>query len=178
MRDAACAMRPGVHDHERCRLAGSRGGLRRLDRGGLGVARARDPPSSPPAIHWRGEARMTPTVGIFFDRASAERAVNNLRAVGLSPKSIHVLVPGSEPLVAKVATSEAEQPGMGKAIGGARAGAARAASCAELGAAAAAGAVLPVAGPAHAVRIVRAPLPSPGGAGLPGARGNARGRRP
>jgi hypothetical protein len=61
---------------------------------------------------------MTPTVGIFFDRASAERAVDNLRAVGLSPKNIHVLVPGSEPLVARVRTSEAEQPGMGKAIGG------------------------------------------------------------
>ena len=61
---------------------------------------------------------MTPTVGIFFDRASAERAVGNLRAVGLSPKSMHVLVPGAEPLFASVPTSEAEQPGMGRAIGG------------------------------------------------------------
>lgn len=61
---------------------------------------------------------MTPTVGLFIDRASAERAVNNLRAVGLSPTSIHVLVPGSEPRVSKVATGEAERPGMGKAIGG------------------------------------------------------------
>ena len=61
---------------------------------------------------------MGPTVGIFFDRASAERAVGNLKAGGLSPKSIHVLVPDSEPLVAKMPMSEAEQPGMGKAIGG------------------------------------------------------------
>jgi len=58
-------------------------------------------------------------VGIFVDRASAERAVGNLRAVGISTKSIHVLVPGtSEPLVSRMPTSEAEQPGMGKAIGG------------------------------------------------------------
>ena len=48
---------------------------------------------------------MTPTVGISFDRASAEHAVGNLRAVGLSPTSIHVLIPGAEPLVAKVPTT-------------------------------------------------------------------------
>jgi hypothetical protein len=116
---------------------------------------------------------MTPTVGIFFDRASAERAVNNLKAVGLSPKSVHVLVPGSEPLVAKVATSEAEQPGMGKAIGGVLGGAVGAASGAELGAVAAASAVLPVAGPAIAIGIVGAVLLSLGGAAVGGALENA-----
>ena len=108
---------------------------------------------------------MTPTVGIFFDRASAERAVGNLRAVGVPPKSIHVLVPGSEPPVAKVPMSEAEQPGIGKAIGGA----VGVASGAEIGAAAAASALLPVAGPAIAIGIVGAVLLSLGGAAAGGA---------
>src|SRR5213593_1178730 len=112
---------------------------------------------------------MTPTVGIFFDRASAERAVGNLRAVGVPPKSIHVLVPGSEPLVAKVPMSEAEQPGIGKAIGGA----VGVASGAEIGAAAAASALLPVAGPAIAIGIVGAVLLSLGGAAAGGALENA-----
>ncbi len=85
---------------------------------------------------------MTPIVGIFVDRASAERAVGNLRAVGLSPKSVHVLVPGSEPLVSKLPTSEAEQPGMGRAIGGVLGGAVGVASGAEIGAAAAASAAV------------------------------------
>ena len=108
---------------------------------------------------------MGPTVGIFFDRASAERAVGNLKAGGLSPKSIHVLVPGSEPLVAKVPMSEAEQPGIGKALGGA----VGVASGAEIGAAAAASALLPVAGPAIAIGIVGAVLLSLGGAAAGGA---------
>src|SRR2546428_12587152 len=96
---------------------------------------------------------MTPIVGIFVDRASAERAVGNLRAVGISTRSIHVLVPGtSEPLVSRVPTSEAEQPGMGKAIGGVIGGAGGGATGAELGAGAAARALLPGAGPAIAVR--------------------------
>src|SRR2546428_12479185 len=95
---------------------------------------------------------MTPIVGIFVDRASAERAVGNLRAVGISTRSIHVLVPGtSEPLVSRVPTSEAEQPGMGKAIGGVIGGAVGVATRAGPGAAAPAGGVPPGAGPAAAV---------------------------
>jgi hypothetical protein len=112
---------------------------------------------------------MTPTVGIFFDRASAERAVGNLRAVGLPASSIHVLVPGSEPLAAKVSVSEAEQPGMGRAIGGVIGGAVGVASGAEIGAAAAASALLPVAGPAIAIGLVGAVLLSLGGAAVGGA---------
>jgi hypothetical protein len=116
---------------------------------------------------------MTPTVGIFFDRASAERAVGNLRAVGVSPRNIHVLVPGSEPLATKVPTDDAEQPGMGKAIGGVLAGAVGAAGGAELGAAAATSALLPVAGPAIAIGVVGAVLLSLGGAAVGGALENA-----
>jgi hypothetical protein len=116
---------------------------------------------------------MTPTVGIFFDRASAERAVGNLQAVGISRKSVHVLVPGEEPLAAKVPTSEAEQPGIGKAIGGVIGGAVGVASGAEIGAAAAASALLPVAGPAIAIGIVGAVLLSLGGAAVGGALENS-----
>jgi len=116
---------------------------------------------------------MTPTVGIFFDRSSAERAVGNLRAVGVSPKGIHVLVSGSEPLFASVPTSEAEQPGMGRAIGGVLGGAVGGATGAELGAAAAASALMPVAGPAIAIGIVGAVLLSLGGAAVGGALENA-----
>src|SRR5215510_10060168 len=116
---------------------------------------------------------MTPTVGIFFDRTSAERAVGNLRAVGLRPGSIHVLVPGSEPVTAQVSVSEAEQPGMGRAIGGVLGGAVGVASGAEIGAAAAASALMPVAGPAIAIGIVGALLLSLGGAAVGGALENA-----
>jgi hypothetical protein len=117
---------------------------------------------------------MTPTVGIFVDRASAERAVGNLRAVGMSPKSIHVLIPGvSEPLASRTPTSEGEQPGMGKAIGGVLGGAVGVATGAEIGAAAAASALLPVAGPAIAIGIVGAVLLSLGGAAVGGALENA-----
>src|SRR6202008_2145429 len=91
---------------------------RRMD-----CARARDPSPPSPASR-EGRLVMRPTVGIFVDRASAERAVGNLRAVGISPKSIHVLIPGiSEPLVSRIPMSEGEQPGMGKAIGGGLGGA-------------------------------------------------------
>src|SRR5438445_13706501 len=106
---------------------------------------------------------MTPIVGIFVDRASAERAVGNLRAVGISTKSIHVLVPGtSEPLVSRVPTSEAEQPGMGKAIGGVLGGAVGIATGAELGAAAAPSALLPGGGRAIEVGHVGAVRLGPG----------------
>ena len=109
---------------------------------------------------------MTPTIGIFLDRVGAERAVANLRAIGLSPRGSHVLVPGAEPLASKVPTSEAEQPGIGRVIGGVIGGAVGVASGAELGAAAAASALLPVAGPAIAVGIVGAVLLSLGGAAV------------
>lgn len=117
---------------------------------------------------------MTPTVGIFVDKASAERAVGNLRAVGIASHSIHVLVPGTPgPIGSRVPTSEAEQPGMGKAIGGVIGGAVGVATGAELGAVAAASALLPIAGPAIAIGIVGAVLLSLGGAAVGGALENA-----
>src|SRR5438445_6926176 len=113
---------------------------------------------------------MNPTIGIFIERLAAERAVANLRSVGFSPESISVLVPGNARSIAgKVPTSEAEQPGIGKAMGGVIGGAVGAAGGAELGAAAAATALLPAAGPAIAIGLVGAVLLSLGGAAAGGA---------
>jgi len=117
---------------------------------------------------------MTPTVGIFVERATAERAVANLRAIGVSPENIRVLVPGtSDAVVSKVPTSEAEQPGIGKAMGVVIGGAVGAAGGAELGAVAAATALLPAAGPAIAIGLVGAVLLSLGGAAAGSALENA-----
>ena len=113
---------------------------------------------------------MTPTIGIFTERAAAERAIADLRAAGLPPKCIRVLVPGhSDGEVSTLPTSEAEQPGIGKAVGGVIGGAVGAMTGAELGAAAAASALLPVAGPAIAVGLVGAVLLTIGGAAAGGA---------
>ena len=113
---------------------------------------------------------MTPTIGIFTERAAAEPAVADLRAAGLPPKSIRVLVPGrSDNEVSTLPTSEAEQPGIGKAVGGVVGGAVGAMTGAELGAAAAATALIPVAGPAIAVGLVGAVLLTIGGAAVGGA---------
>lgn len=107
---------------------------------------------------------MTPTIGIFTERAAAERAVADLRAAGLPPKSIRVLVPGrSDDEVSALPTSEAEQPGIGKAVGGVVGGAVGAMTGAELGAAAAATVLMPVAGPAIAIGLVGAVLLTIGG---------------
>jgi hypothetical protein len=113
---------------------------------------------------------MRPTIGIFSERAAAENAAASLRAAGLSPKSIRVLVPGrSDDEVAALPTSEAEQPGIGKAVGGVIGGAVGAATGAELGAAAAASALIPVAGPAIAIGLVGAVLLTFGGVAVGGA---------
>lgn len=60
---------------------------------------------------------MKSVVGIFASRSEAERAAENLRSLDVT--NINLLVPGaSERDVAAVRTVEAEQPGMGKAVGG------------------------------------------------------------
>ncbi len=60
---------------------------------------------------------METVVGVFVSRAGAERAVRNLSSIGIS--KVSVLTPGaSERHLKAVPTTEAEQPGMGKALGG------------------------------------------------------------
>jgi outer membrane lipoprotein SlyB len=61
---------------------------------------------------------MKPVVGIFKSRFDAFRAVDGVRALGVTQEKINILTPGStDREVAAVAVSETEQPGMGAAIG-------------------------------------------------------------
>jgi hypothetical protein len=60
---------------------------------------------------------MYPVVGVFAVRADAERFVENVDAVGLGRDRLDVFVP-SDPRMAEVPTTDAEQPGLGAAIGG------------------------------------------------------------
>src|SRR5256885_2781011 len=66
----------------------------------------------------RGVSMQT-VVGIFTSREAAERGAARLRALGIAPEHINLLVPGaSEEQLARVPTTETEQPGVGPAIGG------------------------------------------------------------
>jgi hypothetical protein len=68
---------------------------------------------------------METTVGIFSRRQDAENAVEQLRALGLTHEHISILTPeASEEQIHSVPTTETEQPGMGKALGGVVGGAA------------------------------------------------------
>jgi hypothetical protein len=61
---------------------------------------------------------MKPVVGIFKSRFDAFRAVDGIKALGVSSERINVLTPGStDREVAAVAVSDTEQPGMGAAVG-------------------------------------------------------------
>jgi hypothetical protein len=61
---------------------------------------------------------MQPVVGIFLSRFDAFRAVENVRALGVSAEKINILTPGSsDRQAAAVPVSDTEQPGMGAAIG-------------------------------------------------------------
>jgi len=72
---------------------------------------------------------MQTVVGIFTSREAAERGAERLRALGIAPEHINLLVPGaSEEQLARVPTTETEQPGVGPAIGGVVGGAVGASS--------------------------------------------------
>jgi hypothetical protein len=95
----------------------------------------------PPVFHgmefalffWRGKDMQT-TAGIFDSPLDARRAVNNLQAAGFGDDQISLLFPGStDEEVSSVPTEDAEQPGMGGAIGGVVGGAIGLAGGAQLG---------------------------------------------
>ncbi|MGH7845194.1 MAG: hypothetical protein ACREQW_08500, partial [Candidatus Binatia bacterium] len=68
---------------------------------------------------------MKTVTGIFRSRAEAERAAERLRRLGMADKQISILTPeASDAELNAVPTAEAEQPGMGKIIGGVVGGAA------------------------------------------------------
>jgi hypothetical protein len=119
-------------------------------------------PANPAAAIRR--QHMKSTVGIFTSRADAERAVENLRAMRIADDRISLLIPGeSERQLEAIATTETEQPGMGKAIGGVVGGALGTASGMSLGAAAAS-LFIPGVGPIIATGIIGAALLGAGGA--------------
>jgi outer membrane lipoprotein SlyB len=107
---------------------------------------------------------MRTIVGIFNTRSDAERALEQLGAAGIPSNHVNLLLPwtAAEDLKS-VETVEAEQPGIGGAIGGVVGGALGAATGMGLGAAAAT-MFLPGVGPVLVVGILGAALLGAGGA--------------
>jgi len=109
---------------------------------------------------------MEPVVGIFRDRDGAARAAKDLRAAGIDPGRVNVLMPGDAgdaAAAASVPTSDTEQAGLGKAIGGVVGGVAGATAGMGLGAAAAT-LLVPGVGPVAAAGLAAAALLGAGGA--------------
>jgi hypothetical protein len=115
---------------------------------------------------------MKTVVGIFALRDDAERAVDGLRALGVSWDHINLLMPGSSAAqLESVPTIDAEQPGVGKALG-AVVGGVTGASGGLLGAAIIS-AFVPAIGPVTAIGLTAAALLGVGGAVAGGAAGGA-----
>lgn len=108
---------------------------------------------------------MRTIAGIFNSRTDAERAVEQLRSIGTAEERISLLTPGTTAaeLDAAVPTTETEQPGMGKALGGTVGGALGVAGGLHLGAAAAS-LFVPGVGPILAAGLIGAALLGAGGA--------------
>jgi len=117
---------------------------------------------------------MEATAGIFDSRADAERALYGLRSAEIANDRIVFLTPGTsdEAVESAVPTSDTEQPGMGKAMGGAVGGALGVAGGGTLGAAVAS-LLVPGVGPVIAAGIVGAALLGVGGAATGAAAGAA-----
>src|SRR5262249_21586824 len=112
---------------------------------------------------------MEPVVGIFPSRSAAERAVSAVRSRGVALDRIQLLLPQTAAEdVSTVPTEDAEQPGVGKAIGGVVGGAAGASAGLELGSAAAS-LLMPGIGAVTAVGLAAAAL-----LGVAGAVGGAK----
>jgi hypothetical protein len=97
--------------------------------------------------------------GVFRSREDAEKAVNELRKVGLADNRIGLVTPGhdGEEIERGLPITDTERPGMGRAMGAAVGGAMGAAGGATLGLAAATLAV-PGVGPVIAFGMVGAAL--------------------
>jgi hypothetical protein len=108
---------------------------------------------------------MITVAGIFNSYVDASRAVENLRSAGIGEDRINLLAPGTqlEQLEKDVPTTETEQPGMGKALGGAVGGALGVAGGLHMGAAVAS-LFVPGVGPILAAGIAGAALLGLGGA--------------
>jgi hypothetical protein len=117
---------------------------------------------------------METVAGIFDSRAAAEQAVQGLQSTGVANDRIAFLTPGTSDRESEsaVPTTETEQEGMGRAMGGAVGGAMGVAGGATLGAAAAS-LLVPGVGPVIAAGIVGAALLGAGGAATGMAAGAA-----
>src|SRR5919206_980013 len=117
---------------------------------------------------------MITVAGIFKSYVDASRAAENLRAAGFSEDRINLLAPGTtiSELEREVPTTETEQPGMGKALGGAVGGALGVAGGLQMGAAAAS-LFVPGVGPILAAGIAGAALLGLGGAATGALAGDA-----
>ena len=102
---------------------------------------------------------MQAITGVFKSRDDAERAVNELRSLGIPEKRIGIVAPGSAPerLEAGVPVTDTESPGMGRAMGAAVGGAMGAAGGATAGLAVAS-LIVPGIGPVIAFGMVGAAL--------------------
>lgn len=102
---------------------------------------------------------MEVVTGVFEVRDDAERAVNQLRKLGVAQDKIGLITPGSRPETIErgVPVTDTEEPGMGRAMGAAVGGAMGAAGGATLGLAAASLAI-PGVGPVIAFGMIGAAL--------------------
>jgi len=115
---------------------------------------------------------MKTVAGIFTSQAAAERAAERLRSKGIAPEHINFLTPGtSRAQLETVPTTETEQPGMGKAVGG-LVGGAVGVSGGALGLAAAS-AFIPGVGPVIAIGLAAEALLGVAGAVVGAAVGGA-----
>ena len=107
---------------------------------------------------------MEAVTGIFTSFEAARRAADQLRDSGVAEDDLNFLTPGTRAEeVRSVPTEDAEQPGMGKAVGGVVGAAVGSAGGAMLGMAAAT-AVVPGVGPVVAIGLSAAALLGIGGA--------------
>jgi hypothetical protein len=117
---------------------------------------------------------MQTAVGVFSDRATAERAVGRLRALGFPPDRTTLLTPGTvesrDPSVSKITateampTTEGEPPGVGTAMGAVVGGAVGAAAGMPLGVAVSA--LIPGVGPVIAIGLAGAAILAAAGAAV------------
>jgi outer membrane lipoprotein SlyB len=105
---------------------------------------------------------MDNVVGVFRDRERARRAAEHLRQGRIPADRVNLLTPGTDALES-IQSSDTEQPGMGKALGGVVGGTAGATAGMGLGAAAAS-LLIPGIGPVAAVGLAAAALFGVGGA--------------
>jgi hypothetical protein len=108
---------------------------------------------------------MEIVTGVFGSRSEAERALSQLKSLGIPEDRIGLLTPGmtDRQVERSVRTTDSEEPGMGKAMGGAVGAALGVASGASLGAAAAS-LLIPGVGPVLAIGLIAGALLGAGGA--------------